>query len=59
MLALGSSLMIQGCSTTRSTGTSDVCLIWQGITYSAKSDTPETVLQVRRANAKREAYCGN
>lgn len=47
-----------GCMTTRSTGTTgDVCLIWKPITYSAKSDSADTVEEVRNQNARREAYC--
>lgn len=46
------------CQTTRSTGIDKgVCAIWGGITYSASRDTPETVLEVRRNNARRQAYC--
>ena len=59
MLALASSLTILGCSTTHTTetGRADVCLIWLGISYSAKNDTPETVQGVRENNAKRDSYC--
>ncbi|WP_281405293.1 hypothetical protein [Mesorhizobium sp. 8] len=39
------------------TGSRDVCLIWSPITYSAKGDTPQTVAEVRQANARRDAYC--
>lgn len=58
MLAL-LSILTTGCSQTVSTATTGkpVCVIWQGISYSAKSDSPETVLAIRQNNAKRESYC--
>jgi len=40
------------------TAVPDVCLVWKGISYSAKSDTAETVQGVRENNAAREKYCG-
>lgn len=46
------------CQATRSTEIDKgVCAIWGGITYSGAKDTPETILDIRRSNARREAYC--
>lgn len=36
----------------------EVCKVWKIITYSAKSDSAETIEQVRQNNAARRAYCG-
>lgn len=59
LLVLAFSLTILASCQTPSTATSDdVCLIWSGISYSAKNDTPETVQGVRVNNAKRQSYCG-
>ena len=35
-----------------------VCTVWRAISYSAKSDTAETVSEVRAGNAARKSYCG-
>lgn len=58
MLALLSVLMIQGCSTTRTTSTDDACLIWSAIDYHSKTDAPDTILRIRQNNAKHDSYCG-
>jgi hypothetical protein len=34
-----------------------VCTVWKAISYSAKSDSAETVREVREINAARVAYC--
>jgi len=34
-----------------------VCTQWLTITYAGKHDTPETIAQVKRSNAARNAYC--
>ena len=34
-----------------------VCTQWLPISYAGKHDTAETVNQLRRANARRRAYC--
>jgi len=59
-LALVSVLLLAtGCQThTTATTGSLVCTVWLPITYSSGKDTPETALQVRQNNAKRDAYCG-
>lgn len=61
LLALGSGLTILASCQTPTTaitkGVPDVCLAWKGISYSAKSDTPETVQGVRQNNAARDSYC--
>jgi len=49
--------LLGACKTTPTTGTDDVCLIWQPITYSASGDTPRTVDEIRALNARRDAYC--
>jgi hypothetical protein len=53
-------LALAACQTTTPTiGTGrEVCLIWSGVTYSAKGDTARTVEEIRALNAKRDAYCG-
>lgn len=50
-------VLLAGCKTTPSTGTSDVCLIWKPVTYSALKDSPETIGEIRSQNARRMAYC--
>lgn len=51
--------LLAGCSTTSAIGTTgrEVCLIWSDVTYSAKSDTAQTVEEIRALNAKRDAFC--
>ncbi|MDE2383087.1 MAG: hypothetical protein KGO53_00595 [Alphaproteobacteria bacterium] len=34
-----------------------VCSQWLPISYAGRHDTPETIANVRRANARRLAYC--
>ena len=34
-----------------------VCSQWVQVSYASKHDTPETVAQIRRSNAARNAYC--
>lgn len=52
-------LLATSCQTrTTATGSADVCLIWRGITYSARVDSAETIEQVRQNNASRDRYCG-
>lgn len=56
-------MLLAGCATRSTipiTGTVDAipCDAMPAITYSAKSDTPETKEQVRRFNAVRDAICG-
>lgn len=36
---------------------SDVCRVWQSVTWSSR-DTDRTQLEVRANNAARDAYCG-
>lgn len=57
MLATLSSLA--ACQTTRMTAMPDkaVCAVFPPITYSGKSDTEATKLQVRQFNAARDSYC--
>lgn len=58
-------LSLSGCGTNligtglipAGTRTPPVCSVWQGISYSSKNDTPQTVDEVRRSNAARKAYC--
>ena len=51
--------LLVGCKTTPSTGTtSDVCLIWKPVSYSAAGDSLETIDEVRHQNARRQAFCG-
>lgn len=50
-------VLAAACSTTRTTATDDVCLIWGAQSYSAQADTAETVAEIRKRNAVRDAYC--
>jgi len=34
-----------------------VCAVWSPISYASHHDSPETVLDIRRNNLKRQAYC--
>ena len=57
--------LLDGCQSTRLTPTTAmgteplVCTQWLPITYAGKHDTPETVMQVKRSNAARDAYCAH
>jgi hypothetical protein len=58
MLACG----LAACQTdqTRLTATGReplVCVVWLPISYASRRDTPETVGEIRKNNAKRAAYC--
>jgi hypothetical protein len=49
---------LAACQTTRTTATDKaVCSIWGNVTYSASSDSQQTVDEIRALNAKRDAYC--
>lgn len=52
-------VLLAACQTTRTTATADkaVCAIWSPITYSAANDSEQTIAEVRRQNARRDAYC--
>ena len=51
--------ILTACQTKTPTGAieASACSIFPPITYSSR-DTPETVVQVRRHNAGRDAFCG-
>jgi len=57
-------LSLTGCTSPKisGTGTSSleplVCTQWRPISYASHHDTAETVDAIRRANARRKAYCG-
>lgn len=56
MLAI---MLTGGCQSIPGTATTGKpeCALFPPITYSAKSDTPETVRQIRSYNAGRDKYC--
>ncbi len=57
-LTLAIAFGLAACQTTTpTTATKGVCAVWLGIDYSASLDTPETVLGVRRNNARRDEFC--
>lgn len=63
---LATACLLAGCASSGTLTTeierrlvADTCQrAWRPISYSAKRDTPETVLEVRAGNAARAAYCG-
>ena len=61
--ALLALVLLAGCSQTLTTAITpkgkvpNVCLLWKPQTYSAKTDSPETVAEIRQRNAEREIYC--
>ena len=55
IIAIACSLLLAGCTTTV---VDTSCSSFGPITYSAKGDTADTVLQVRRHNAAWDAICG-
>ena len=63
MLPLLAMLPLAGCPptglqtpTTAPASSPEVCLAWKRITYAYPGDTPETIVQIRAANAARKAY---
>lgn len=67
LLGLGL-LSLTACQTTLTTEqikqlesrtASEVCGLWEGLTYDSLSDTPITINGIRINNAKRNAYCEN
>ncbi len=59
MLAAMSIMLLNGCGATRATvmRASGACIAFSPITFSANSDTTETVKQVRGHNAAWDAVC--
>lgn len=51
------SMMLTACGTIPTTATDVSCSAFQPITFSAASDTPETVRQVREHNAAWRSLC--
>lgn len=59
LLAVLCGLMMAGCSQTPTIATTRAeCAVWPVITYSAGKDTPQTVQEIRQANAARKVWCG-
>lgn len=54
-IAIACSLLLAGCTPTV---IDTSCTNFAPITYSARDDTADTVLQVRRHNAAWDAICG-
>ena len=50
-------LSLSGCLTTPETVIVDDCDVFSAISYSASLDTPETVTQIRRHNARFLELC--
>lgn len=57
MLAFAAISLLPGCTLQTSISATDVCKVWQPVTWSSK-DTPETVTEVKVSNARRAAWCG-
>jgi len=51
-------LGLSGCETTQTIVIDSTCEVFWPISYSASQDTPQTVEQVRRHNARYLAVCG-
>lgn len=49
--------LLLGCTLQTSISATDVCKVWQPVTWSSK-DTPQTVAEVKISNARRKAWCG-
>lgn len=59
MLAVLCGLTMVGCCQTPTIATTRAeCAVWPVITYSASNDTPQTVQEIRQANAARKVWCG-
>jgi hypothetical protein len=52
-------LSLSGCLTTHETVIVDDCDVFTAISYSASHDTPETVSQIRRHNARYLELCAS
>ena len=64
MSLLGLSILTTSCATSSPT-TPQIetvvkadCVNWKIVTYSAKSDSPETIRQIIEQNARRQSVCG-
>lgn len=55
LVSVGISLLL-GCTLQTSISATDVCKVWQPVTWSSK-DTPQTVAEVKISNARRKAWC--
>ena len=62
ILSLVPLIAAASCATTKpaipTTVTTADCVNWKTISYSAKSDSEETVRQIIEQNARRKAVCG-
>ena len=62
ILSLAPLITVASCATTKptipTTVTTADCVNWKTISYSAKSDSEETVRQIIEQNARRKAVCG-
>jgi hypothetical protein len=56
LLAMPLALTLQGCASETSLNATSACGVWADIGWSSK-DTTETIIGVKRNNARREAYC--
>lgn len=57
-IVLVATLTLTGCQTTPIIGTTDeVCGLFPPITFSEREDSAETIREIRKYNAGREAYC--
>ena len=55
-MLLAGTLLLGGCWKTTGTVGTEVCDIWQPISWSQK-DTPQTIAEVKINNAKQKAWC--
>jgi len=59
LFALATALLLAACATT--TGTAEIspkaaCAVWEPISWS-KTDTDQTIREVKRNNARRDGFC--
>ena len=54
-VTLAAGMLAAGCSMTTATAGTE-CLAWQPITWS-RTDTPQTIDEVKQSNARRRAWC--
>lgn len=49
-------MLLASCGTMTGTAATE-CLVWKAVTWS-KSDTDKTIADVKRNNARHDAWCG-
>lgn len=56
MMILSATVFLASCGTMTGTAGTE-CLVWKAVTWS-KSDTDKTIADVKRNNARHDAWCG-